>query len=712
MTMSVAVPDLLQRNITRDQARAFLAGDMAVEDLPDPQWGPIGKEVYERTYSRTITTPDGDRNETWAETVRRVVTGNIGFAPDSANLDDEPAELFELIYNLKATPAGRHLWVTGTTNAFSRNCFISGFSAKLSDHFKFLASRLFEGGGVGANYSMDLIRGSQAIISPRIVKITCREDHPDIDAIKAAAGDRFVPLAELTEHPSSLHLVDDSREGWVATWVKMIDDATSMRDQSLSMVIDVSDVRPYGAALKTFGGKASGPAPLVTACLNIRKVLNAATGRYLSGVEAMEIDHEIAASVVAGGTRRSARMSMMHWNDPFIFDFLACKKDHTKHWSTNISVEIDNAFRAATNSGDAHALTVLDAVAEGMVLNGEPGFIDTDQHSIGEKVRIRSTNPCGEASLSFDPADSAGESCNLGSVNLAAFGTDIEGAKRAFYLMARFLYRATLNPYPDEAASRIEKTNRRIGVGIMGLQGWLAAHGVKLTELADNSEMKEHLTGFRQVCRDSADEIASDLGLPRSIKVTAVAPTGTIAQLSGTTPGIHPVFARTYLRRVRYADTDPNLTELASKGYRIVDDVYAANTKVVEFPQKDSLAVKYGAKLVEQSDEVSFYQFMDMVAAVQETFCGGTDGQAVSATAQISHGTDPKSMAFDIVQFLGRVKGVTAFPDQSGRALAPYEAITEQEFDDYASELFYADLASLTGDSNDGECVGGACPIR
>nr|MDA8342068.1 ribonucleoside-triphosphate reductase, adenosylcobalamin-dependent [Actinomycetota bacterium] len=501
--------------------------------------------------------------------------------------------------------------------------------------------------------------------------------------------------------------VEDTREGWVDAWGRLIDLSTT--EGAHEVVMDVSWVRPHGAPLKTFGGQASGPVPLVTSVIGIVAVLNqAAEGcRRLTGLEAMQIDHEIAASVVAGGTRRSARMSLMSWKDPEVFDFISCKADQMHHWSTNISVEVDAEFRDALDAGDERAWAVLRAVSVGMAANGEPGIVDTDVHSLDEPNPIRITNPCSEVSLNFDPDDAAGESCNLGSVDLAAFGTDHDEAIRAFRLMARFLYRATLNPHVEEPVRRIEAVNRRIGVGIMGLQGWVAAHGSKLSDLAHRADLLGKLSAFRSAARDEADFLADHLGLPRPVKVTAVAPTGTIAQLRGTTPGISAVMARYFIRRVRFADTDPSLAALAADGHTIVDDVYASDTKVVEFVVRDGILDRYPAGLIEQSDEISAPEFFAIIAAVQRHFCGPGDGQAVSATAQIPAGVDPDELVAAMRPHLGVVKGLTVFPTVS-RALSPYEPLTEEEYNARSA----VGPVMLSGDSNSGECVGASCPVR
>jgi len=709
--------------------RAFLDGCVPADDLPEPHWGPIGREVYERTYARDIP---GLGLEVWADTVRRVVNGSLGLIDRAHWRNTEDVDLFRLIYEFRAIPAGRHLWVTGTAaRHMSRNCWAAGFSHRTSSHFRFLAARLFEGGGVGANYSADVLAMTQPIAGSVHLEIACQMTHPDEERVYAVAGDKMVPNDPAS--PRMIHLgkfspdrrwtsttvvrVADTREGWVNAWVDLIDMACTPGTHRL--VIDVSTLRPQGSPLKTFGGTASGPEAFVRSLLEVSEILASAldeTPRRLTGLEAMAIDHAIASSVVAGGARRSARISLMSWLDPEVFDFISCKTDHMHHWTTNISVEIDDEFHAAIADPDhprhGRAKSVLHAVAVGMTVNGEPGMIDTAKHSADEPEPVRIVNPCAEASLQSHPVgltgnDVAGESCNLGSVDLASFGTDHEGATYAFELMARFLYRATLTQHHDPTAMSIENGNRRIGVGIMGLQGWVASHGYRLSELPAAPDLIEKLTDFRFSVRIAANQLADELGLPHPVKVTAVAPTGTIAQLGGTTPGIHPVFARYFIRRVRFTTRNAGLEAHRAAGYKVIPDIYAADTSVVEFVVRDAILDRYPADLVEQTDEIPVDRFLDIIATVQNAFCGEGDGQAVSATAQIPPDAEPTALANAIKLRLGTMKGFTVFPSTS-RPLSPYEAISEDEY--LAMEA--AGLSTATGDSNSGECAGGACPIR
>jgi ribonucleoside-triphosphate reductase len=698
----------------------YLDGNSSTESLVltlgEPNWGPIGEEVFLRTYSREL--PDGQK-EHWADTCRRVVNGNMGYASDEHHLPDEDIDLFLLMYYFRALPAGRHLWVTGTaTSTFSRNCWVSGWTAKTSDHFHFLSSRLFEGGGVGANYSFDLLAGTSPLVRKVNVIFTCDPEHPDYDAVRAAAGDRFVDGVG-----TDGFIVDDSREGWTDLYTTIVDIAQGVgyvNAETLGtrmLKIDVSKVRPQGSPLRTFGGQASGPDPLVTATIEIADVVNgaAAERRRLTGLEAMLIDHSIAASVVAGGTRRSARIAAMRWDDPEVFDFIVCKTDHIHHWSANISIEINDDFHAAfndpTNPLHEHAVKVTDQVVEAMLLNGEPGFIDTSLASVDETAALRICNPCGEVflasadALGFDSA--AGESCNLGSVNLDAFGTDDEGIEHAYRLLARFLYRATENKHAVDEAGIVENVNRRIGVGFMGLHGYALTHGIRYTEIASSTLMAEKLTRFAAVIRKAADDLADALGTPRAVKVTAIAPTGTIAQMAGCTSGIQSIMYAYFIRRVRFEAGNPALADYAAQGYNIVDDIYAANTKVVEFTVYDSILDRFPAEMVEASTDVSVGQFFDLVAMVQRTFCGTGNGNAISSTAAV----DPEALSFKelkdaVVNSFGKVKGITIFPPES-RPLPPYEGITKEQYD-----AMSVGASLVAGDSNDGECGPGGCPVR
>lgn len=654
-------------------------------------WGPIGAEVYARTYSRQQV--DGTY-ETWPDTVSRVVAGSTSVGKVNHG---EAERLAELIGSFKMLPAGRHLWITGTGLPYTRNCFRAPWSTRLADHFEFMADQLLTGGGVGANYSQEYI--SQAPMLKHFdLFITCSEEHPDYAAVKHAAGDYFLDFAFVAmEGFPKFKRVEDKREGWAAGWGALFDAATS---NTPYVALDVTNIRQAGAEIKTFGGTASGPAPFVESLVKVHDVLHNATGKHLTSVEAMLCDHHIASAVVAGGARRSARMSIVHWRDPQIMEFIDCKTDHMNHWTTNISVEIDHEFTIALKVDDPHARRVFSAVVKGMWANGEPGFTNTDLASVGETGDVRSSNPCGEIFLE------EGESCNIGSVDLDAYGLDDDGAIEAFTLMARFLIRATLiKPYQSITAE-VEAKNRRIGVGFLGMQGWAASHGVKYSEIPHSSLLRQKLEMFRKVIRQEADRYCDELGIARCVKVTAIAPNGTISNLRGTQPGLHAILARYAWRNVRYTFGDPRISEAMDRGLHVEPCIYASNTAVVRYPLRDGIMDRFDESLIEQTSDVSLNDQLAVLSFVTESFCSGTDGNAVSFTANLDRETLGSVQAAEkvIERWLPHCKGLTVFPNES-RPQSPFIVISKGEYEAVArGESF--------GGAIEQECANGSCPVR
>lgn len=667
-------------------------------------WGPTGKLVYERTYARTR--PDGTK-ETWPETVSRVVDGNLGLVDPRYVMDGEREELIRLISEFKLLPAGRHLWASGVKGAQHLfNCWVSGWTENPSDHFEFTFMRLMEGGGVGANYSnRGELSAYPVVPQDLVVDIVCDPEHPDYAAMLAAG------IISNQYHPDWVgsYQIEDSREGWAAALADLVD--THYRDEvkHFHRVYDVSRVRPAGSRLRTFGGAASGPLPLAQMLLMVNDKLSwlSYNHRRMTGMDAMEIDHAIATCVVAGGVRRSARMSMMHWNDEQVMDFLSCKRDSGKHWTTNISVEVDDRFWKEQPL-QAKAAAILRQIAKGMVNNGEPGFWDSSLANVGEPNRVNATNPCGEICLEdWEP-------CNLGHINLQAFARgngryDSLDLIRAHKLMTRFLIRATYGQVSDPKSRTVLDRNRRIGVGHTGVAGFLALTGRAYSDAEYDTTFKNFLREHYLYVSDAAAEYCHQLRIPVPVKLTTVAPTGTISKLAGVSEGIHPIFARYFNRRVRFNRiTDhKQIEQLIHDGVVLEDDLYAPNTDVAVFPTKDSLldAVEtvYGRNrarhLVQGAHELELGQMLMMQAIYQQYWADN----AVSFTANIEQGFASDKLSDIIRVYGGRLKGATVFPDAS-MPQAPYERITEEEYEAAATQS--------VADGVDENCANGACPIK
>jgi ribonucleoside-triphosphate reductase (thioredoxin) len=685
--------------------------ELPIQWPKEPSWGPNGKDVYERTYQRVKS--DGTR-ETWPDTVRRVVKGNLSLVPENRIRPGEEEELYDLIYNFRGIPAGRHLWMSGVDGRqFLFNCYVSGWGDRLSEHFTFTFNQLMEGGGVGANYSAKYLN-SYTIYNLTRVHIVCSEEHENYRDLQEAG----LLSSEFSASAMDAFEVEDSREGWTAAlrWVIDIASSPTYEQEELTLIIDVSNVRAAGKRIKTFGGTSAGPVPFARMVKQIGFLLNEMWENGVTGPLCMEADHAIATCVVSGNVRRSARMAIMHWNDPYIEWFLSCKEEGLSHWSTNISVEIDDEFieyvNRPSNDGDPladRARRVYESIASGMLNNGEPGIWNSSLANVGEPNAVIATNPCGEICL--EPW----ENCNLGHINLDSFVdpygyVDFDGLTRAHELMARFLLRATYGDISDPKTKAVANRNRRIGVGHFGYAGFVAKQGIKFSESHRNLTVRQTLSALAHVVQNTVERYAHELRIPVPVKSRTVAPTGTIAKLAGRTEGIHPIYARYFIQRIRYSTVDPQqaerINEYRNEGFNVVPDTSTPYTMVVELPTKNLLVEeleKMGidVDVLEDASEISLADHLGVQSMYQELWADN----AVSYTVNL----DPKmhtteSLARVMKPFLGVLKGTTVFPER-GYELAPMERVGEADF------VRLRGSQAVSEGIND-DCATGACPVR
>lgn len=661
-----------------------------------------GRVVYERTYSRPK--PDGSK-ETWPETVERVVDGNLALVPEKYHLKGEREALIKLITEFKLIPGGRHLWASGVKGRqYLFNCHVSGWGEKLSDHFEFTFMRLMEGGGVGANYSNSYLEKYPPLVGgPYSVHIVCDPGHPDYLKMEAAG----VLSKEYTSEWEGAFDVEDSREGWAGALVDLVD-TYGREAKNKNRVYDVSRVREEGARLKTFGGRASGPLPLAKMLVEVSHILNRvwANDRDVTGMDCMKIDHAVANCVVSGGVRRSARMAMMHWNDPQVMEFIKCKTDGD-HWTTNISVVVDDNFFECLRQGDRTTQTgkefdVLRAIAEGMLHNGEPGFWNYSLSQVGEPNEVITTNPCGEITLE------EWENCNLGHVNLAAFDNFHDGEIAwAHQLMTRFLIRATYGDVVDDKQREVLLRNRRIGVGHLGVASALAMRGVKYSS---PNMLEPWLYSWAEEVDMAAYQYCHELRIPVPVKTRTVAPTGTIAKMPGVSEGIHPIFAKYFERRIRFSTLDPDqwetCMEYASRGYHVEPSLVEENTMIVTIPTKDILMDQVldkgfdPDKVVESAADLTLRQMLLFQGMYQRCWADN----AVSFTANIDPSLYTVEEIMEDIRHHGPyLKGMTVFPEKSFQQ-APYTRISKQDYEQAALKD--------TESSVDEDCSTGACPVR
>lgn len=465
-----------------------------------PHWGELGWVTYKRTYARWLD--DKNRSENWDETVKRVIEGNINLDPRLKNdpsektiheLTAEAKQLFRLVYGLAATPSGRNLWISGTDyqkrNGDSlNNCwFIAIRPQKYGNShivpayltqdqiapsmpFSFLFDQLMKGGGVGFSVVDENINQIPKLDQKVDLAIVIDKKSKSYDAsLKLGATDLDEWKEANQEKEDYIYYkLPDTREGWVLANARLIDmhfNSTNPENKK-KLVLDISDIRPYGAKIHGFGGTASGPMPLIEMLFDINQILNDRAGQNLTAVDATDICNLIGKTVVAGNVRRSAELALGSSDNQ---DFITMKQDKKKlyhhRWASNNSVAINSEFDN------------YQPIADSILHNGEPGVVNLelsrnygrikDGYQAGIDGEVEGTNPCGEISLAN------GEPCNLFEV--FPFIAQKQGwdLKEAFKLAARYTKRVTFSPYDWEVSRKIINKNRRIGVSMSGIQDWI-----------------------------------------------------------------------------------------------------------------------------------------------------------------------------------------------------------------------------------------------
>tara|TARA_R110000782_G_scaffold10272_3_gene32213 strand:- start:734 stop:2617 length:1884 start_codon:yes stop_codon:yes gene_type:complete len=619
--------------------------------------------IHKSRYARWI--PEASRRETWAETVQRYVD----FWAKRGQIDEATSELlFNAIHNLEVMPSMRCMMTAGEAldkdNVAGYNCSYLHIDSPRS--FDELMYVLMCGTGVGFSVERNYIN-------------------------------KLPEVAESFHKTESVIVVSDSKIGWASAFRELI----AMLYAGKIPQWDMSRVRLAGARLKTFGGRASGPEPLIDLFNFCIEIFQKSKGRKLTSIECHDIVCKIADIVVVGGVRRSALISLSNLSDQRM-----AKAKSGDWWRTEGHRALANNSVAYTEKPDFEAfLSEMQTLYESKA--GERGIFSrvAAQKIAGRNGRRDNTyefgtNPCSEIILRSN------QFCNLSEIVVRSEDT-LESLKEKAHIAAIIgTLQATLTDFRYLRACWKKNTAEEalLGVSMTGIMD----HKV-LSGSGKSPMLATWLEEVRNVAIETNKEWAAQLGINQSTAITAVKPSGTVSQLVDSASGIHPRFSEYYIRRVRSDNKDPLAIFMGEKGFPVEPDVTSLSSSVFSFPvkaPKTSVTVK----------EVGAMQQLELWKAFQNHWCEHKPSITVYYTEN-----EFLQVAQWIWENFDICSGISLLPVTDHiYQQAPYEEITAEKYKELVAAMpkgvDWADLENHekednTTGSQELACTGGSCEI-
>ncbi len=635
----------------------------------------LGELVYYRSYSRWID--QESRRETYIETVDRY----LGFMKENLGnklKDTEYKEIREYILKQWSMPSMRLFQFAGgparNTNVCAYNCsFIA------PESFQDLAEIMYISMcGTGAGWS-----------------------------VEASNVEKFPQIMMQSGVKLPTHTIPDSREGWADSLAVGMKAWASGKD----IDFDYSIIRPEGARLKTMGGKASGPAPLVRLHQFTRQIMLARQGRRLRNIDLHDIICMIGDCVVAGGVRRSAMISLSDLDDQEVRDakkgafymtqphrMLAnnsavyiskpSNEEFLKEWMS--LVESRSGERGIFNRGSL-ATTLPERRIK--ALKSYKGYFDpTGKHIVGPI----GTNPCGEIILQSK------QFCNLSEIVARAEDTEATLLKKIRIATIIGTYQSSLTHFPYLSKEWKENCEheRLLGVSITGMWDCPVARKPEVLRKLKAETIKVN------------KEYAKRFGINESTAITCVKPSGTLSQTVDCSSGMHPRHSKFYIRRVRISATDSLFKMLRDQGVPYFPEVgqnaETANTFVLEFPIKAPSGSIF-------RDDLTAIEQLEFWKVVKENYTEH------NPSVTISVGNDEWIEVANWVYKNWDIVGGLSFLPREDHVykLAPYEAIDEARYKELAKRLEHIDYSKIITYEKQNEtdlkrelaCAGGVCEI-
>jgi len=618
--------------------------------------------IHKSRYARWLETEK--RRENWDETVDRYLRFFVNKFP---KLQEDIIALRDPILNCETMPSMRCLMTAG--EALERDN-IAGFNCSylVVDHpraFDEMMYVLMCGTGVGFSVERQYVN-------------------------------KLPEVAETMEPTSTVIVVGDSKVGWAKSFKELI----SLLYAGQIPTWDLSKVRPAGAKLKTFGGRASGPGPLEDLFRFSVALFKRAQGRKLTSIECHDLCCKIAEIVVVGGVRRSALISLSNPSD----DRMRVAKSG-QWWESNTQRALANNSASYTERPEFETF-----LKEWLSLyeskSGERGFFSrTASKKQAENTGRRDpnfdfgTNPCSEIILRPN------QFCNLSEVVIRADDDlkSLERKVRAVVALGSLQSSLTDFKYLRSIWKKNTEEECLLGVSMTGIMD----HAILGNE--NHPELEAYLTYLRLAAIDENKKWAAKLGVNESASITCVKPSGTVSQLVNSASGIHPRYAKNYIRRVRADVKDPLALFMRDRDFPCEVDVMNASNLIFSFPVK---APEHGTVV----KDVGAMKQLALWKKYQDHWCEHKPSITV-------YYTDEEFLQIGNWMWnnFDSVSGISFLPhSEHSYRQAPYEEISDEKYQELLAqmptgidweELALYEYEDNTEGSQTLACAGGVCEI-
>ena len=606
---------------------------------------------------------DGQGRETWGDTVQRYIDNVVH---PKTGKDSYVKRISEAIMNLEVMPSMRAMMTAGPAldrdNTAGYNCsYLPVDDPKSFDEAMYI---LLCGTGVGFSVERQYVS-------------------------------KLPEVPELFDSDTVV-VVKDSKEGWAKAFRQVL----ALLWAGEIPKWDVSRVRPAGARLKTFGGRASGPAPLVELFNFAITTFKNAQGRKLSSVECHDLMCFIGQIVVVGGVRRSAMISLSNLSDDRMRHAKSGQWWETASWRALANNSVSYTEKPDMETFMREWLALVESKSgERGIFNRQASKKQAEKYSRRDSSYDFGTNPCSEIILR------PYQFCNLTEVVVRATDTitDLERKVRMATILGTIQSSYTKFPYLRKVWANNTEEERLLGVSLTGIMD-------NPLMTSANAGLEKTLEHLRNVAVTTNAEWADRLGIPHSTAISCVKPSGTVSQLVDSASGIHARHSPYYIRTVRGDNKDPLTQFMKDKGVPNEPCVMKGDTTTVfSFP------VKSPEGAVTRNDMTAIEQ-LETWLTYQRHWC--EHKPSVTISVRDSEWMDVGAFVY---KHFDEMSGVSFLPHSDHTyQQAPYQDCTKEEYEELLSampkDINWSELSEYENEDNTAgsqtmACTGDSCEI-